>query len=248
MNSCGFVSERKILSLRSLYRLTLFVLMLVGSIIPLSKAQAGQGWSCPGISAQAEINLSPVLGETRLYRTKDVEDLTRMKNPDGGAVRQGIHVNGLGGGRIGLEGQALFMLTQRGDQACIRLNGVNAKFFAFPTIHIANNFPKGTCEYNAVLEHEKKHIRTLQAFHREFTPKFKTALYRIAGEIDAQGPFPAQNAASVQKDMNARINAGIEAFNKSIMPILEARQNTIDNPSEYARVEAQCTNWDKYVH
>lgn len=205
-------------------------------------------WACPSGQEAAEINLSRVLGKTKLYRTRDVNALTNMKNQEGGAARQGIHVNGLGGGKIGLEGQALFTVMQRGDEACIWLKGLNAKFFAFPTIHIANNFPKGTCEYNAILEHEKKHIRALQDFHAEFAPKFKTALRRIASEVQGQGPFAAASTETVQKDMNARINSGIQAFNDSIIPILEERQNQIDNPSEYASVEAQCTNWDKYMH
>lgn len=47
--------------------------------------------------------------------------------------------------------------------------------------------------------------------------------------------------------MNARINSGIQAFNDSIIPVLEARQAKVDSPSEYARVEAQCKNWARYV-
>lgn len=215
--------------------------------LQVSMARADQGWACPSAPEAAEISLSRVLGKTKLYRTRNSEALTSMKNREGGAVRQGLLVNGLGGGKIGLEGQALFTVMQRGDQACIWLKGINAKFFAFPIIHIANNFPKGTCEYDAVLEHEKKHILALQDFHREFAPKFKTALRRIASEIQGQGPFPAGSTDRIQKDMNARINAGIAAFNDSIIPVLEERQNGIDNPSEYARVEAECTNWDKYA-
>lgn len=227
----------------------LSVLVSVFCLLPLSVARAGASLDCrEGGGGAPEITLQEVLGETRLYRTKDSESLTAMKNQDGGAARQGIHVNGLGGGRIGLEGQALFVVMRLGAQACIRLKGINAKFFAFPAIHIARNFPKGSCEYDAILEHEKKHINTLQDFHSAYAPRFKAELRRIASEIGARGPFPEQNAKAVQNEMNERINAGIKAFNDSIMPVLETRQDAIDNPSEYARVKAQCTNWDKYVH
>lgn len=202
------------------------------------------GWSCP--AEAPEINLQRVLGKTKLYRTKDIHALTNMKS-EGGAIRQGMHVNGLGGGKIGLEGQASFTVMQRGEQACIWLKGINAKFFAYPTIHVANNFPKESCEYNAVLEHEKKHILVLQEFHREFAPKFKTALRRIASGIEAQGPISASTIERVQKDMNERINRQIQSFNDSIIPVLEQRQNDVDNPQEYASVEAQCRNWHNYA-
>lgn len=210
------------------------------SVAPVHAAD----WSCPDTAP--EITLSRVLGKTKLYRTKDIHGLTNM-HQDGGAVRQGMHVNGLGGGKIGLEGLASFTIMQRGEQACIWLKGINAKFFAFPSIHIANNFPKDTCEYNAVMEHEKKHIRALQDFHKEFAPKFKTALRKVAQNTEAQGPIPASAVEAIQKDMNARINQGIQAFNDSILPVLEARQAQIDNPNEYASVEAKCSNWDKYT-
>lgn len=227
-----------------LFKATLIALLLAGGLfVGVAPAQAA-GWNCP--DNPPEITLSRVLGKTKLYRTKDIHGLTHM-HKDGAAVRSGAHVNGLGGGKIGLEGLASFTIMQRGEQACIWLKGINAKFFAFPSIHIANNFPKDSCEYNAILEHEKKHIRVLQDFHKEFAPKFKTALRRVAGGVDAQGPIPASTVESIQQEMNARINTGIQAFNDSILPVLEARQAAIDNPNEYARVEATCKNWNKYA-
>ncbi|MCD8497961.1 MAG: hypothetical protein LRZ85_07735 [Alphaproteobacteria bacterium] len=222
----------------------LILAFITGGFLGLPEAAYADSWACP--TKAPEIKLSRVLGKTRLYRTKDINTLTHM-HTDGAANRQGMYVNGLGGGKIGLEGQASFTVMQRGDQACIWLKGIDAKFFALPTIHIANNFPKGTCEYDAVMEHEKKHIRVLQDFHKEFAPKFKTALRRIASDIPAQGPFDAKSTERIQQDMNARINTGIQSFNDNIIPILEARQAQVDNPNEYARVEAQCKNWNKYV-
>lgn len=225
-------------------KIVLVLGLLAGGVLALPNAAMAAGWECP--AKAPEVKLSRVLGKTKLYRTKDIHALTHMHS-EGGAVRQGVHVNGLGGGKIGLEGLASFTVMQRGDQACIWLKGIEAKFFAFPSIHIANNFPKGSCEYNAVLEHEKEHIRVLQDFHKEFAPKFKTALRRIASDIEPQGPFSAANAEAIQSDMNARINAGIQGFNDSIIPVLEARQAKVDSPAEYARVEAQCKNWAQYV-
>lgn len=227
-----------------LVRIFVMTALVTGGLAALGSAPAAAGWSCP--AEAAEINLQRVLGKTKLYRTKDIHALTHMQS-EGGAVRQGMHVNGLGGGKIGLEGQASFTVMQRGQQACIWLKGINAKFFAFPTIHIANNFPKDSCEYEAVLEHEKKHILVLQEFHREFAPKFKTALRRIASSVEAQGPMNASSIERIQKDMNARINSQIQAFNDSIIPVLEQRQNAIDNPHEYASVEAKCRDWGKYA-
>lgn len=238
-------SPAKLLSVMQIGKgMLCLAVFLTAALFCFSTPAQAQSWSCDG--QDAEITLSRVLGKTKLYRTKDIHALTHMHN-DGSAIRQGVHVNGLGGGKIGLEGLASFTILQRGEQACIWLKGISAKFFAFPSIHIANNFPKGTCEYDAVLEHEKKHIRVLQDFHKEFAPKFKTALRRIASDIEPQGPFQAVSAETIQGDMNARINSGIQAFNDSIIPILEARQAEVDNPSEYARVEAQCKNWEQYV-
>lgn len=208
-----------------------------------NNAQA-QGWECP--DPAPEVTLKRIVTKTKLYRTKDIHMLTDMHAADGAVILEGMHVNGLGGGRIGLEGLASFSIMQRGAQACIWLKSLDAKFFAMPRIHIARNFRKNTCEFDAVLEHEKIHIRVLKDFHEEYAPHFKRELNDIVAALPPQGPMNADHIDAAQEEMNRYINQRIKAYNDRIMQILSERQDAVDTPEEYARVNAQCRDWHKY--
>lgn len=216
-----------------------FFILMVAVTALTNQARA---WTCP--SEAATVQVTPVTGEIQLDRSKSTHDLTHMQA--GGAIRDGHHVNGLGGGSIGLEGRASFKILQRGQRACIWLQSINARFFAYPSIHIARNFPRGSCEYSAVLEHEMKHVDALIDFHTEYTGIFERELQLIAKRIYPKGPIPAAHIENTQDQMNDRISREIKSFNDRILPILEQRQNAIDTPEEYARVTAQCRNWHRY--
>jgi len=177
---------------------------------------------------------------TKYVRTKSSKDLTQMH---GG---QGASVGGLGGGEIGFKTESQFEITQQGNSACVNLKRVQVTFYAKPEVHIASNFNRSTCEYNAVMAHEKGHIRILRKFVREYSPKVKLELQRIAKKVKlTAGPINKSEISAAQSKIQKKFMTEIEKYNEKIMPVLSKRQKAFDNPKEYARVAAKCKKWDQ---
>ena len=159
---------------------------------------------------------------------------------------QGSAVGGLGGGEIGFKTASKFEITHQGDQACVNLTGIDVSFYAKPEIHIASNFQRASCEYNAVMGHEKGHIRIMLRFLREYSPNIKREIHRIAANMKTvEGPVNKSDVEKIQNKMQADFLDRLTAYNKKLMPILASRQQKYDSPEEYARVAKQCRKWDE---
>lgn len=191
-------------------------------------------------SSRPSVSIKTSTTRTKYIRTKSAKDLTEMH---GGA---GATVGGLGGGEIGFKTQGEFETIGSGSRACVRLKHLQVTFFAKPEIHIASNFNRSTCEYNAVMAHEKGHIRILRKFVREYSPMVKLEIQRIAKRIkSSHGPIPASGVAAAQNKIQKQFMSEIEKYNAQIMLILAKRQKAFDSPQEYTRVASKCRKWDK---
>lgn len=192
--------------------------------------------------SKLELSLKTSTQQTRYIRTKSSDDLTEMHNNQ----IEGSSVGGLGGGEIGFKTASKFEITHQGDQACVNLIGIDVSFYAKPEIHIASNFNRASCEYNAVMGHEKGHIRIMLQFLREYSPNIKREIHRIAANMKTvEGPVNKQEVKNIQDKMQADFLARLTAYNNKLMPILAARQQKYDSPTEYARVAKQCKKWDE---
>lgn len=182
---------------------------------------------------------------TEYTKTQSSADLTKLH----GQGAHNIAVGGLGGGLMGFKTELKFEILTRGRSACVTMTDLDVDFFAKPTIHIASNFRRGTCEYNAVHTHEKKHVRELLKFVREVSPDVRA---RIKDEIKrmqtAIGPISEAEITKAQEFMQAEIIKEVESLNQELMPILSERQQKIDNPREYKEVSDKCDDWNKKLY
>lgn len=185
------------------------------------------------------LNFSTGTTGTQYIRTKSSSDLTKMHGGAHGAI-----VGGLGGGELGFNMEMRFEMQMQGNAACVSLKAVDMKFYAKPQIHIANNFSRSSCEYNAVMAHEKKHVTTLLKFHREYAPKIRGEVVKMLNVMDTTiGPMKKSDTEKAQDLMQQRLTSAIKAYNALITKDLARRQQKIDNPAEYAKVTAQCDRW-----
>ena len=181
--------------------------------------------------------------KTKYVRDFTTQNLTQLHT--GSYRANSLNVLGLGGGAYGLKSRMKFKIKKQGSLACVSLDSVEGQFVAYPSIMIARNFPKGTCEYNAVMGHEKKHVRTLLNFQREYAPKFKSRLKKIIRYNKEPKIASISQIEQAQAQIQDNIMRGIEEYFEQIKPVVSARQKAIDSPEEYARVKKLCTRWDR---
>ncbi len=226
----------------------LFLIIFLLSYVPTAYAHdsskkhahsKGSLTSCK--DSKPKLSFKTATTRTKYVRTKSSSDLTNMHGGGGKSK-----VGGLGGGEIGFKTESRFEVTEQGGQACVKLKAVYVTFYAKPEIHVASNFGRSTCEYNAVLAHENGHIRILRKFVREYSPKVKQDLSRMIAKVDpAIGPISKRDIQKAQKKIQDEISKKIQKYNTKIMPVLSKRQQKHDSPTEYRRVSNQCKKWAK---
>jgi hypothetical protein len=179
--------------------------------------------------------------KTRYVRDQSARDLTEMHTG-----RSGNNIGGLGGGEIGYKIATKYNIMSQRGKHCVGLEAVKVTFYGKPEVHIASNFKRGSCEYTAVLGHEQIHIRTMRKFMREYAPKFKKEVARIAKSSRRHiGPIRENQIEEAQADLQNAYVQQLSIYLGKVLPILGQRQKKVDSPEEYDRVFAKCKNWNR---
>lgn len=180
--------------------------------------------------------------KTKQYRNFSVGNLTQLHT---GSYRPGTpFVLGLGGGSYDLTTKLQFEVKTQGSLSCVKVASVEGRFTVEPLMLIARDYRQGSCEYNAVLEHEKKHLSTLLDFQQEYARKFKIRLKKILKDVNTSQVASTSQTHLVQEQIKNQINTQVQAYFDQITPILQRRQQKVDSPEEYRRVAEMCDNWD----
>src|SRR4029079_10071228 len=79
---------------------------------------------------------------------------------------------------FGIEAKTRFESHGNGD--CVYLTTIDANFgFRAMDVYVASEYPPGTCEHDAVLDHEKQHV-TINLRNLKFTaPRVRAELERL---------------------------------------------------------------------
>lgn len=117
---------------------------------------------------------------------------------------------------------------------CVKLQDVKGKFWLAPRIVMPKDFKRGSCEYNLILEHEKRHLGVLYDFHEQSLSQFQTFLGRIARTVPVFQPMrDPQDIEKAQQDIRDYFE---NAFNERILKAfmdMKKLQAKIDSPQEY---------------
>lgn len=109
-------------------------------------------------------------------------------------------------------------------------------------VYVSSQYPVGSCQYKAVLAHEKTHVAINQKTYRKYMAILKRELGRLAlptparpWRVASEGEVDARAGALIQPVLD-RVQAGFVAENKR----LNAR---IDTPASYAKISRKCKGW-----
>jgi hypothetical protein len=147
---------------------------------------------------------------------------------------------GLYRGDLVSEFESRLVIERQGSDACVRLESVELRV-AMPvrTIYVLRERRPGTCEYNAVLEHERKHQAVDDAVIGEHIPRLQRLMQAAAQRVSAQRIRPGEEKAAQQR-LDSELKAALNQASKTLEQERSARQLAIDTPQEYARVTAAC--------
>lgn len=215
--------------------------LIVGGLLELASAGGCGKQKMPHILSE------PLVAVAKVDYTKGRDDL---KNFDIDTVspygpRHHAKIGGLMSGEIRVESRVRFMQEKypaRGA-GCVHIDSIDLIVHVNPTIYVAREYARGTCQHDAILEHERQHVKTDVAIARKYAATLKnmmSAHLRSSGY--SFGPYPIETMTAAQERIQNQLQALIMRNNEVMTRERKAEQQKLDSLEEYNRVSAQCPN------
>jgi hypothetical protein len=172
-------------------------------------------------------------------------ELTRMETDTVSPYARNVrtHVGGLMNGEVSVAQNIRFYHETYSTvrAGCLYIDTVKVDITTRPTIYIAKNHRKGSCMYNAILEHEKKHV----AADRELVAKYRSiiakALESAVEDMGAShGPYPASKLSMYQDVLQKELQNVVHVYSAKLTEERKKKQQGIDTLEEYESVQAKC--------
>jgi hypothetical protein len=192
-----------------------------------------------------KINILPTKSTVKYDFTKTKAELNNIDvdtvSPYG--PNHQTNVSGLMSGSIQVSHQVGFIheTYEQLGLGCVYLKSVDVKVHIDPTILIAKEYPSGSCMHQAVLVHEKKHVREDQLIVNKYANIIGKAMAQV---VDSQGPafgpFDINELPKVQANIQNSLTTVLKRYNDKLNNERQKRQQAIDNLEEYTSIGTQC--------
>lgn len=130
-----------------------------------------------------------------------------------------------------------------GNRFCFWITGFDVKLrYRRVDVFVAKEYPLGSCQYKAILEHEEEHVRVSRQNLEEFAPRIRRALTSLLIPTGQQ-PAKVVSADAARKNVKTISDELLQPVYKEMMAALVRAQKGVDTPEEYARVQRKCRHW-----
>ena len=109
-------------------------------------------------------------------------------------------------------------------------------------IYIASDYPRASCQYQAILTHEKRHAEVARSYLDDYVQTIRSALASLAIP-KPRDPRLVESVTAAQEKTQATIEKLLRPVIAKLRKTMEAAQNRIDSAASYRRVETQCPKW-----
>lgn len=134
------------------------------------------------------------------------------------------------------------LLDQKTQMTCLYVDKVTLTLSYAPVVHMASNFPKGSCRFATTWEHELRHVNTDLITLKETQGNLEQAARAAVARLGAMGPLPYANVPGTQQEVIKYFESAVQPTFKSIDAIRLQRQQLIDTRQEYMRLSNACPN------
>lgn len=199
----------------------------------------------PSRCEQGAPDLSIVTREAsiRLSHALDSADLEQRARSQDGVVLVGWTTNGLTAASVRTEGDSIIK-QQRLQNGTWCASLAEAHFtIAYDEpieVFVSRRYPKGSCEYEAVLAHEREHVAIYAETLRRH---LKGAAERVTATIVGAAPAVARSDFAAREVIERRVNAAVLAVTEEAMREARAKNAALDTVESYRAIQAQCENW-----
>lgn len=127
---------------------------------------------------------------------------------------------------------------------CVYLDEVRAEFgFDKFEVYIGKEYPKGSCEYRTILDHENEHVVINNNVVKDYGPRIRRTIeQQLASMPPLFAPSVNNGARRAVQELQQRIEPTVQAFKRE-----QRRRNAaIDTTANYGALQELCSNWARY--
>ena len=181
-----------------------------------------------------------------LNNSLNVTALRNLMSTKGQKPIGGVHAEALGvtyaTPEFNIEASSRIESRESG-RACVYLSKVTVELgFRDLDVYVASEYPPGTCEYKAILDHENQHVAINTQALSTHAPRMRLALERILGE---ERPVATGEPNRVTKQIldriTQRMGESLQAFYKE----MDTRNGILDSASNYEAIANICRDWNR---
>jgi hypothetical protein len=158
-----------------------------------------------------------------------------------GKMHHGGRTLGLYRTELKTEWEESFGRRDDGGETCVWIERITLRLtMPVRVIYIVRQRQPGTCPYESVLAHERRHQVTDDALLAEAVPSLRQAVAEALATLPAPRPVPVDAASNARRQLAEPVNAVVRRILAAFSATREARQAEVDTPQEYRRVRAAC--------
>jgi len=196
--------------------------------------------SCEGgfPNAPYDINVKIIFPKPRIDHRHSIAELGRISG-----LGHNVRALGLMKPDLVIETRPHAQGLPMGDKFCFWITGFDVSLrYRRVDVFIAREYPVGSCQYKAILEHEGEHVRISRQNLEEFAPRVRRALSSLLIPTGQQ-PAKVVSAAAARRNVKGISDELLQPIYKQMMASLVRAQKDVDSSEEYARVQRKCKNW-----
>lgn len=205
-------------------------------------------WLLPGVAAaECVTRVAPPVrlevqgGDVRYIESADRNRLRRLHGRHSRPVA-GWEPIGLTLAELGLSVAVSVRSELLADgRFCTTLNAVEAVVgYDVIDVYIAREYPRGSCQYSVILDHERRHVVVFQSTLDEYVPRLQRLLEDESAAVE---PVVGRDRGRAARKMQDDIQAAVKDLLERISNTLDRRNAALDTNNRYREEQKQCLNW-----
>lgn len=204
---------------------------------------AQQAAPCPPSRTPIKLNFKTLTPQPIFNHRLTVQGIANLLRSQGMGAPDGVRALGitLTKTMFGLQGGS--SAVKRGNGFCVYLTSVDVDFgYNRVEVYVPSEFPKGSCEYNVVLDHENQHVANNRAVLREFAPRMRARVEVILSQTKPIVASSVQGSADLALE---GLNRQLSGMLKEFETMHATRNAAIDSPANYRALSALCKDWNR---
>ena len=107
-------------------------------------------------------------------------------------------------------------------------------------VYLLGKYPRGSCQYNAIIDHEHEHIATYQTGINNLEQTFND---KLSNMIEKLSPGMASTAKISRKIAFKNMSDSIARVRLPIEQAMKIRDKHLDSPLNYKMLSQKCASW-----